>query len=83
MAFPPSPPAAPPSDTGQSVGVVLLLLGLLLLVAVVSYVLVILFRPAWLGGRRREPVPRAPENGIPQTQLRPFAAAFPGVVLKT
>lgn len=81
MAFPP-PPSSPPSDTGQSVGVALLLIGLILFVAVVSYVLVLSFRPGWLGDRRREAVPKAPANGIPQTQLRPFPAVFPGVVLK-
>ena len=62
---------------------VLLFLGLILFVAVVAYVLVLLFRPSWLGERRRQPIAKDPEGVIPPTQLRPFRAVLPGVVLKT
>lgn len=76
-------PPPPPSNAGSSAGVVLLILGVILLVAVVSYVLVLLFRPAWLGERRRESVPGPEVNRIPPTKLMPFPMVLPAAVLKT
>lgn len=53
MSFPPPSP----NDTGQAVGTVLLLIGLVLLFATVSYVYATLFR---LEGRRA--LSKTPEN---------------------
>ena len=54
MSFPPPSP----NDTGQAVGTVLLLIGLVLLFATVAYVYASLFR---LEGRR-ESFPKTPEK---------------------